>query len=124
AEAARLTAHPSKEWNGSMDCRVKPGNDEPLSARQSLQDLGTDRGILDLVVLRQQKRLRQDDREHRIALERQAHMAAGVLAILNDAQILLVGLHLDVSRAEMDAVAAQLALDDEVALLEAAPRRD
>lgn len=40
-----------------------------LSARQSLQDLGTDRRILDLVVLGEQKRLRQDEREDRIALE-------------------------------------------------------
>src|SRR5437870_2800165 len=69
-----------------------------------IHDLRPDRRVFDLVVFDQQECLRQYQGERRVALERQADIGTLVLAILHDAQILAVRLHLDVSGTEMDAI--------------------
>src|SRR6266567_1082412 len=85
-----------------------------------IHDLRPDRRVLYLVVFDQQECLRQYQGERRVALERQADIGTLVLAILHDAQILAIRLHLNVSGTEMDAVRPDATFDDEIALLEPA----
>ena len=86
-------------------------------------DLISDRGVGDFSVRRQQHRLAHDDRQERIARERKKHLDAdgnGHAKAGHDAQIFVVGRHEDIAAAEVNFVGAQVAADDEEAVLKRA----
>src|SRR4028119_2353509 len=93
----------------------------------SSSDLVQDRGVLDLLVFRQQERLAQDYRQGTIAFERQEHpvpeSSARRSPSSHDAQVLVVWLHQYVAAAQVDLVRANVAPDDQEPLRQAATVR-
>jgi hypothetical protein len=84
-------------------------------------NLGHDRWIRDLLVVRQQKCLAQNNRKRPIALKRQEHLTRPFLILSrHDAEIWVVRLHEDVAAAEVDFVGADVAAHDEEFVLESA----
>ena len=89
-------------------------------ARLSLANLPRDFWP-DRFVVGQQKRLAQDHGEHQVALKRQGtFFLCGVARAPDDAKIAAAGFHDDVAAAQMDAIFAQIAADDQVAPFQAA----
>src|SRR5687767_3957049 len=93
--------------------RAKPRMPKPSPPHADLAD---DAWVFDVAVVREQERLAQDDRERVIAVEREEHVLAQRPPVRNNAEVLVVRLHLDVRAAQVDPVRAQVASDDEEAV--------
>ncbi len=102
------------------------GTERPVRRRDDSSDLAEDGGIGDPVIVGEEERLAEDDREHLITLEGEedpaGRRAARDVLALNDAEILVIRLHQDVAAAEVDLVRADLPADDEELVRERAAR--
>jgi hypothetical protein len=95
---------------------------DEVGLRKSICKLTENDWILDCPVVRKQECLTQDDRECRISFEREIHLwrCGTSLRIRDDAEVLVVGFHQDVARAEMDLVPSPCSLYEEESITQRA----